>query len=165
MSGELRKPHTLMRLRHWLGKLLANVSAGWSNGSRNLPGGVSMRRRWFALIGFTALLFPSYPLPATIALASAFVLQSVRVCPHGCVRTRNGRFMCTLNRRVNSSTTPLKQEGSTIMNVIIQKLNGLWHLIVGSCQIRTPFLETQDRALVVAYARRVYPGAKILERD
>ena len=38
------------------------------------------------------------------------------------------------------------------MNVIIHKLNGLWHLIVGSCQIRTPFLETQDRALVVAYA-------------
>ena len=30
------------------------------------------------------------------------------------------------------------------MNVIIQKLNGLWHLIVGSCRIRTPFLETQD---------------------
>jgi hypothetical protein len=26
-------------------------------------------------------------------------------------------------------------------------------------------LETQDRALVVAYARRVYPGAKIFERD
>ncbi len=48
------------------------------------------------------------------------------------------------------------------MNVTIQKLNGLWHLIVGSCQIRTPFLETQDRALAVAYARRVYPGAKIL---
>jgi hypothetical protein len=51
------------------------------------------------------------------------------------------------------------------MNVTIQKLNGSWHLIVGSCQIRTPFLETQDRALVVAYARQVYPGAKILERD
>jgi hypothetical protein len=51
------------------------------------------------------------------------------------------------------------------MNVTIQKLNGLWHLIVGSCQIRTPFLETQDPALVGAYARRVYPGAKILERD
>ena len=51
------------------------------------------------------------------------------------------------------------------MNVIVQRLNGVWHLIVGSCQIRTPFLETQDRALVVAYARRVYPGAKILERD
>jgi hypothetical protein len=51
------------------------------------------------------------------------------------------------------------------MNVIIQKLNGLWHLIVGECQIRTPFLETQDRALVVAYARRVFPGAKIFERD
>jgi hypothetical protein len=51
------------------------------------------------------------------------------------------------------------------MNVIIQKLNGLWHLIVGSCQIRTPFLETQDRELVVAYARRAYPGAKIFERD
>ena len=49
------------------------------------------------------------------------------------------------------------------MNVIIQKLNGLWHLIVG--QIRTPFLETQERALVVAYARRVYPGAKIIDRD
>ena len=56
-------------------------------------------------------------------------------------------------------------EGSTHMNIIIQKLNGLWHLIVGSCQIRTPFLETQDRALVVAYARGVYPGAKIIERD
>ncbi len=93
MSGELRKPHTLMRPRHWLSKLIANVSAGWSNGSRNL------------------------------------------------------------------------QEGSTIMDVIIQKINGLWHLIVGSCQIRTPFLETQDRALAIAYARRVYPGAKILERD
>jgi hypothetical protein len=51
------------------------------------------------------------------------------------------------------------------MNVTIQKLNGLWHLIVGSCQIRTPFLETQDRAMVVAYARRIYPGAKIFERD
>jgi hypothetical protein len=51
------------------------------------------------------------------------------------------------------------------MNVISQKLNGLWHLIVGSCQIRTPFLETQDRGLVVAYARRIYPGARIFERD
>jgi hypothetical protein len=51
------------------------------------------------------------------------------------------------------------------MNVTIQKLSGLWHLIVGSCQIRTPFLEMQDRARFVAYARRVYPGAKILERD
>lgn len=51
------------------------------------------------------------------------------------------------------------------MNVAILKLNGLWHLIVGSCQIRTPFLEARDRALVVAYARRVYLGAKILERD
>ena len=69
----------------------------------------------------------------------------------------------TLNRQVDSSTTPLKQ--GTLMNVIIQRLNGLWHLIVGSCQIRTPFLETQDRASVVAYARQVYPGAKILERD
>ena len=51
------------------------------------------------------------------------------------------------------------------MNIILQKLDGLWHLIVGSYQIRTPFLELQDRALVVAYARRVYPGAKIFERN
>lgn len=51
------------------------------------------------------------------------------------------------------------------MNVIIQKLNGLWHLMVGSCQIRTSFLETQNRALVVGYARRIYPGARIIERD
>ena len=51
------------------------------------------------------------------------------------------------------------------MNVIIQKLNGLWHLMVGSCQIRTLFLETQNRALVVGYARRIYPGARIIERD
>jgi hypothetical protein len=63
-----------------------------------------------------------------------------------------------------STATPLK-EGSTHMNVMIQRLNGLWHLIVGSCRIRTPFVETHDRALVVAYARRVYPGAKIIERD
>jgi hypothetical protein len=35
------------------------------------------------------------------------------------------------------------------MNVIIQKLNGLWYLIV---------------ELVISYARRVYPGAKIFER-
>jgi hypothetical protein len=41
------------------------------------------------------------------------------------------------------------------MNVTLQKLNGLWHLIVGPCEIRAPFLETQDRALVVAYARRL----------
>jgi hypothetical protein len=51
------------------------------------------------------------------------------------------------------------------MNVSIQKLNGLWHLIVGSCQIRTPFLEAQNRELVVAYARSVYPGARVFERD
>ncbi|GEC57965.1 MULTISPECIES: hypothetical protein [Bradyrhizobium] len=51
------------------------------------------------------------------------------------------------------------------MIVNIQKLNGLWHLIVGSCKIRTPFVETQDREWVVAYARRVYPGAKVFERD
>jgi hypothetical protein len=51
------------------------------------------------------------------------------------------------------------------MSVIIQRLNGLWYLIVGSCQIRTPFLETQDREWVVAYARRIYLGAKIFERD
>jgi hypothetical protein len=51
------------------------------------------------------------------------------------------------------------------VNVTIRKLNGLWHLIIGSCQVRTPLLETQDQALVVAFARRVYPGAKILERD
>ncbi|MDA9443787.1 hypothetical protein XH98_32800 [Bradyrhizobium sp. CCBAU 51745] len=53
----------------------------------------------------------------------------------------------------------------THMKIVIQKLNGLWHLIVGSCRIRTPFLETQDRALVVTYARRAYPGAKIFQRD
>jgi hypothetical protein len=51
------------------------------------------------------------------------------------------------------------------MKVIIQKLNGLWYLIVGSRQIQTPFLETQDRERVVAYARRLYLGAKIVERD
>jgi hypothetical protein len=51
------------------------------------------------------------------------------------------------------------------MNVTIRKLNGSWHLIVGSCRIRTPFLETQNRGLVVAYARRIYPGARVFERD
>lgn len=51
------------------------------------------------------------------------------------------------------------------MKIVIQKLNGLWHLIVGSHRIRTPFLDTQDRALVVTYARRAYPGARIFQRD
>jgi hypothetical protein len=51
------------------------------------------------------------------------------------------------------------------MNVSIQKLDGLWYLIVGSCQLRTPFLETQNRELVISYARRLYPGAKVFERD
>jgi hypothetical protein len=51
------------------------------------------------------------------------------------------------------------------MKIVIQKLNGLWHLIVGSCRIRTPFLDTQDRALVVTYARRAYPGARIFQHD
>ncbi|UFW47518.1 MULTISPECIES: hypothetical protein [Bradyrhizobium] len=51
------------------------------------------------------------------------------------------------------------------MNIVIKRLNGLWHLVVGACQLRTPFLETQDRELVVTYARRAYPGAKIFERD
>ena len=59
----------------------------------------------------------------------------------------------------------LVNSGTTQMNVVIQRLNGLWHLIVGSCHIRTPFLESQDRELVIAYARRVYPGAKVFERD
>ena len=53
----------------------------------------------------------------------------------------------------------------THMKIVIQRLNGLWHLVVGSYRIRTPFLETQDRALVVTYARRAYPGAKIFQRD
>jgi hypothetical protein len=92
MSGELRKPRTLMRLRR-PGRLRANLSAEWNSG----------------------------------------------IAKHA--------WRCG------------------IMNVNIQKINGLWHLIVGSCQIRTPFLETQHRALVVAYARRVYPGARIIERD
>jgi hypothetical protein len=51
------------------------------------------------------------------------------------------------------------------MNITIQKLHGLWHLIVGSYRIRTPFPATRERALVVAYARRIYPHAKIFERD
>lgn len=51
------------------------------------------------------------------------------------------------------------------MNVVIQRLNGLWHVVVGSCLLRTPFLETQDRERVVTYARRVYPGAKVFERS
>lgn len=42
-----------------------NVSAGSSSGSRNLFGGLGMRRRWFARIGFVALLFLiSLPSPA-----------------------------------------------------------------------------------------------------
>jgi hypothetical protein len=60
MSGELRKPRMLMGLGRWLGRLLANVSAGWNNGIAKHAWRCSMRRRWFALIGFTALLFPSY---------------------------------------------------------------------------------------------------------
>ncbi|MGY4625469.1 hypothetical protein ACVWY3_003225 [Bradyrhizobium sp. USDA 4486] len=51
------------------------------------------------------------------------------------------------------------------MNVVIQRLNGLWHLVVGACQLRTPFLETQDRELVVTYARRIFPGTKVFERS
>jgi hypothetical protein len=51
------------------------------------------------------------------------------------------------------------------MSVVIRKLNGLWHLKVGSCQIRTPFPETQDRQLVVQYVRRAYPGARVFEHD
>jgi hypothetical protein len=54
---------------------------------------------------------------------------------------------------------------NTQMSVAIEKRDGLWHLIVGACQIRTPFLETQSRQLVVSYARRTYPGAKVFERD
>jgi len=94
-----------------------------------------MRRRWFA-DRLTALRFPSYHYSTGL-----------------CVRAPVGLRL------------PAHSGGSTHVDVIIQRLNGLWHLIVGSCQIRTPFLETQDRALVVAYARRVYPGAKIIERD
>ena len=77
--------------------------------------------------------------------------------------------MITITSRktaVTSSTYSIAEfSRNSQMKIVIQRLNGLWHLIVGSCQIRTPFLETQDRALVVAYARRVYPGAKIFERD
>ena len=72
------------------------------------------------------------------------------------------------NRKLAAtSNISLRTESSrnTQMKIVIQRLNGLWHLIVGSCRIRTPFLETQDRALVVTYARRAYPGAKIFQRD
>jgi hypothetical protein len=73
----------------------------------------------------------------------------------------------TILNRKTAATIDWNAQSSrnTQMNVVIRKLNGLWHLIVGSCQIRTPFLETQDRARVVTYARRVYPGAKIFQRD
>jgi hypothetical protein len=64
---------------------------------------------------------------------------------------------CTV---IKEQTMPLGAIKSS-NNVAIRKLNGLWHLMVGSCQIRTLFLETQSRQLVVAYARRVYPRAKI----
>ena len=75
---------------------------------------------------------------------------------------------CSVNVCERRKASVCRDAGSSRkaqMNVIIQKLNGLWHLIVGSCRIRTPFLETQDREWVVAYARRIYPGAKIFERD
>jgi hypothetical protein len=58
MSGELRKPRTLMRPRRRLGRLLANVSAAWNNGIAKHAWRCSMKRRWFALIGLTGLLFP-----------------------------------------------------------------------------------------------------------
>ena len=59
MSGELRKPHTLMRPRRRPGQLLANVGAAWNNGIAKHAWRCSMKRRWFALIGLTGLLFPS----------------------------------------------------------------------------------------------------------
>ena len=34
-----------------------------------------------------------------------------------------------------------------------------------SCQIQTPFLENQDREWVIAYAKRIYPGAQVFERE
>jgi hypothetical protein len=51
------------------------------------------------------------------------------------------------------------------MNIVIQKLDGLWHLIVGPHHVRTPYSATRNRDLVVAYARRIYPRARIFERD
>ena len=65
----------------------------------------------------------------------------------------------------NSTCSIAEFSRNSQMKIVIQRLNGLWHLIVGSCRIRTPFLATQDRALVVTYARRAYPGAKIFQRD
>ena len=109
-----------------------------------------MRRRWVAPICSTALLFPSHPYRRPL---------------HQPLRSRSSPFAFARTAGYFDPQHPSSREGSTLMNVIIQKLNGLWHLTVGSCQIRTPFLETQDRALVVAYAHRVYPGAKVFERD
>jgi len=88
--------------------------------------------------------------------------QPPKPCARAVVRTPR----ITVPRRDNASVC--RNAGSsrkTQMNVIIQKRNGLWYLIVGSCQIRTPFLETQSREWVVAYARQIYPGAKIFEHD
>lgn len=87
------------------------------------------------------------------------------------VRAVSGNFtpaIRIMNRKaaVTSSICSIAESSRNgQMKIIIQRLNGLWHLIVGSSRIRTPFLETQDRALVVTYARRVYPGAKIFQRD
>jgi len=69
------------------------------------------------------------------------------------------------NRKTAATNRVAESSRNSQMKIVIQRLNGLWHLIVGSCRIRTPFLATQDRALVVTYARRAYPGAKIFQRD
>ncbi|UPK30835.1 hypothetical protein [Bradyrhizobium sp. 195] len=81
------------------------------------------------------------------------VVNSTAAAP---ILKRSGDKQRSLERELSRNTQ---------MKVVIQKLNGLWHLIVGSCQIRTPFLDTQDRALVITYARRAYPGARIFQRD
>jgi hypothetical protein len=105
------------------------------------------------------LSLPAIIAPALRSCSSPFVFVLTVVSRHVTIA-----YMHLTGGLIRPHRLPSRIE-RTLMNVIIQKLNGLWHLIVGSCQIRTPFSETQDRALVIAYARRVYPGAKIFERD
>lgn len=49
------------------------------------------------------------------------------------------------------------------MKILLKKLKGMWYMIIGEAEIRTPYSDQSPRADVSAYALRAFPGAEVYE--
>src|ERR1700759_674915 len=87
MSGELRRPHTLMRLRHWLGQLFANVEhyheRHHDTHSRHAEGRPVRTKKRSALIKLSLLLEFACHTVMGIAVGLAFAFLATHITALG----------------------------------------------------------------------------------